>query len=217
MSKRKVSIEDFMDILRDGLSSQKSYVILKQKSRSPIFLQFKPIINRLSQSVLYIGGKLSAFPDTNHEKWQARGSEDRVEALQSAWRRLPKDRVGEERVGSHAGIYVVAPTGQLRTFTAKFDSGNLMTKMLSAIESELNVDIENKAEVRNFLKFTYSQQWDALFSQGGAKVEARLVGKKSELMLGQKYEGAYENDALIEFQQHHGVDGVDNIEIEEAA
>src|SRR5271166_7025303 len=107
MSKRNPVREDFTDLLRDGLSSQKSYVILKHKNRQPVILQFKPFIERLSASVLYIGGKLSAFPDAASPKLAALPGSERQELLGKAWKNLPGDRVSAERYGSHAGFYVI--------------------------------------------------------------------------------------------------------------
>lgn len=206
MSKRSPTPTDFDDILRDGLSSHKSYVVLKQKHRSPIYLQFKPIVQRLSPTVIYVGGKLSAFPDATSERWQGRHSGERVEDLKTAFRKLPADRVNSARVGTHAGELVVAPTGQRRTFIEKFNSPsfNLVGKLLSAIEEELKIEIENRAQVRKYLILVYGKALGGFFSSPGVKVEARLVGKRSELLVGQSH--ASGGKALAEFQVAHQLD-----------
>ena len=207
MSKRTPTLADFDDILRDGLSSIKSYVVLKQKYRSPIFLQFKPQVSRFSPTVIYIGGKLSVFPDKGDSKWQGRASDERVNDLRTSFKKIPADRVSGERVGTHAGEFVIAPTGQRRAFLEKFNSPsfNLVGKLLSAIEDDLKIEIENRAEVRKYLILVYGKTLDGFFSSPGTKVDARLVGKRSELLLGQSYS---HGKGLNEFQVKYGLDGV---------
>lgn len=209
MSKRQVTVADFEDLLRDGLSSTKSYVILKQKHRSPVYLQFKPLIERRSPTIIYVGGKLSAFPDASDSKWQGRDSDERTSDLEAAFRKLPHDRVSEERVGSHAGEFIIAPSGQRRAFITKWNSPNfnVVGKLLSAIEDALKIEIENRAQVRKYLILVYTEALAGLFaSEGGVKVEGRLVGKRSALQLGQEqYQSS--SPAFAAFRSAYELDG----------
>ena len=188
MSKTGVSQEHFVELLRDGLTSVESYVILKQKSRSPVYLAYKPQIHRLTVSIIYVGGKLSAFPENGHNKWDGLEYDDRVNALKAAFRKLPQDRINSDRVGSNAGAYVAAGAGDKRKFLAKFDSTHFVATLLKGIEERLAIDIENRDEVRDFLKLRYAQlaeEWG--FDDSGKKLPERIVGKKTEILFGMEY------------------------------
>lgn len=188
MSRRKGPGEgDFDGLLRDGLSSQKSYVVLKQKSRSPVFLQFKPFIVRLNPQVLYIGGKLSAFPDMENEKFQGLNPQDKLNVLTTAWKKLPKDRVSAHRVGSNAGFMVVAGNGDEVLFNQRFDKGHMIHKLLEAIEEAMGIEVSNKPEVVAYLSLTYHKQLGNFFQHSARKTADRPVGKKTEILIGEGF------------------------------
>jgi hypothetical protein len=187
-SRKKVLTEsDFNSILRDGLSSYRSYVILRQKNRSPIFLQFKPFAHRINGSVIYIGGKLSAFPDANHEKFSGLSERQQEEALRSAWKTLPADRHHARRVGSNAGIYFAAGVGDAEAAKAAFDKNHLINLILKGIEKALDIEISNEADVKAYLNVAYDERLLHVFGDGGNKIPARMVGKKSGLLVGQSH------------------------------
>jgi len=184
--KSKMTEDDFGDILRNGLSTTRTYVVLKQKSRSPVFLQFRPFVTRCNSVAVYIGGKLSAFLDSGHEKVKGVYGAERIAMLKAAWKKLPQDRVGDVRVGSNAGFYVITGKGDKSNFLSKFDKGHLIAKMLTGIEEELGIEIDNRADVTAYLSWFYAQHLEGLF-EGRAKLPERSVGKKTDLLLGQKY------------------------------
>jgi hypothetical protein len=205
--------EDFGEILRNGLNSTRSYVALKQKSRSPVFLQFRPFLHRLTNSVLYIGGKLSAFPDVSHEKWNALDSaETRRDVLANAWKKLPQDRADESRIGSNAGFLVAAGGKDGAAFAKKFSSTHLIHALLEGIEEALKVEIDNKDEVKGYLSYYYTKHLAHAFNSefNGVKLKDRQVGKRTELLLGQIYVSG--GDALLKFQQAFELDGVTEAE-----
>jgi hypothetical protein len=82
----------------------------------------------------------------------------------------------------------------------KFNDGHFgfVTKLLNSISEELDVEIENRSQVRNFLKFHWGEELESFFETGGTKTAARLIGKKSELLLGQQYAGT--SDASEAFE-----------------
>lgn len=208
---RRVSAQeqDFGDILRNGLNSNRSYVVLKQKSRSPVFLQFRPFIHRLTNSVLYIGGKLSAFPDTSHEKWTSlEGTETRVGVLKAAWKKLPQDRVDDGRVGSNAGFLVAAGGKNGKLFATKFGTTHLIHNLLMGIEEALNIEIDNKDDVKGYLNYYYGGKYEQCFNNptNVVNLKERQVGKRSELLLGQEFTGL--SPALVEFQKQYELDGI---------
>lgn len=175
-------------LLRDGLSSSKSYVILKQKSRSPVFLQFKPFIHRIHDKVLYVGGKLSAFPDLDSQKFLNLNVDDQVNTLKTAWKKLPQDRVGSQRVGSNAGFMVVAGNGDGALFHQKFDKGHMIHKLLEAIEEAMGIEVSNKDEVVAYLSMVYHSMFAQFFHGPVRKIaNERLVGKKTEILIGQGF------------------------------
>lgn len=203
-----VNYDSFGEILRNGLSSTRSYVVLKQKSRSPVYLCFKPFIERLSDVAVYVGGKLAAFPDTTHEKWnETQDYAARVDLLKSAWKKLPPDRMDDTRVGSNAGVFMVAGYGDFETFDAKLNTMHVVNRILTAIEEELKVEIENADEVKAFLNMAYHKQAPGQFNKGysGKVLADRTIGKTSEVFFGQKHT-YYQNDGLKGFLSTIGIE-----------
>lgn len=202
-AKKVVKQTDFSSLLRDGLSSYKSYVVLKQKNRSPIYLAFKPFVNRLGQTAIYIGGKLSAFPNKGHEAWSGIDYEGKLEILKKAFKTLPQDRVGEERIGSNAGIFVSAANGNQKQFEDKIEMKKLVKALLDGIEKELDIEIENRADVAKFLTLAFPKHASNSFYLGGQVLPTRQVGKVSEVQFGQAKSGGYGNQALSDFVNEH--------------
>jgi hypothetical protein len=178
--------DDFSNLLRRGLSGNLDYITLKQKSRSPVFLQFKPFVQRINSQVIYIGGKLSAFPDKESQKFLGLETGDQVNLLKAAWKKLPQDRVNQSRVGSNAGFHVVAGYADQTLFETRFDKGHMIHKLLEAIEEGLGIEIDNKNEVVGYLSLKYHQQLPHVFAAGVKKTKDRLVGKKSNCLIGQE-------------------------------
>jgi len=180
---------DFQSVLRDGLSSSRSYVLLREKSRSPAYLCFKPFVQRLNDAVIYLGGKLSIFADEENEKWQGLSEPEQQELLSKAWRKLPQDRVGGRRIGSNAGFLVAAGGKDQESFLSKFDKGHLIKVLLDSIEEELKVEIDNRDEVTGYLSLFYHQHIPSLFNSwsGSKNLPPRTIGKKSEILIGQSY------------------------------
>jgi hypothetical protein len=202
--KKIVTKADFSSLLRNGLSSHMSYVVLKQKSRSPVYLAFKPILTRINQVALYIGGKLSAFPNGSHEAWSGIDYEGKTEILKKAWKKLPQDRVSESRVGSHAGVFVSAGQADLKKLLAKAELKPMIKKLLDGIEENLGIEIENRLDVTKFLMLTYAEQLEgAFYTEGGSSLPPRQIGKVSDVAFGQQFSGNYGNTALVEFVNDH--------------
>jgi hypothetical protein len=174
-------------------------VVLKEKNRSPVYLCFRPFLHRMGQAVIYVGGKLAAFPNTSHEKWASLSAEEQTEALKAGWKNLPQDRVSSERVGSHAGFYVAAASKDLETFKTKFDKGHLIHALLDSIEEQLETEISNRQEVVAYLSGYYHSHLASVFAPDwGVSLPPRLIGKKSEILLGQDYVGDGEKlDAFV--------------------
>jgi hypothetical protein len=199
------SEEDFGDLLRDGLSTSRTYVVLKEKNRSPVYLCFRPFISRMGMTVVYVGGKLSAFPNTSHEKWANMDEEEQTEALKAGWKNLPQDRVSSGRVGSNAGFYVAAGGKDLEVFKTKFDKGHLIHVLLDSIEEQLETEVSNRQEVVAYLSGYYREHLEPVFGQG-VSLPPRLVGKKSEILLGQGFLGNEEK--LAAFMNQYGLSEV---------
>jgi hypothetical protein len=181
--------EDFESILRDGLSSSRTYGVLKTKHRSGIELRFKPFAYRLNDSVIYIGGKIAAFPDMSHEKWQniGEGSESASQILIGAWQKLPRDRVSSSRVGSHVGCYVAVGHGDKEILLPKLEKGHFVAHLLQAISTGLEVEIEATEDVHAFCAYRYNQDLQGGFFAEGKKLPPRIVGKRSEVLFGQSF------------------------------
>jgi hypothetical protein len=195
--KKVVTKADFDSLLRNGLSSVKSYIVLKQKSRSPVYLAFKPILTRISQVALYIGGKLSAFPKNGV-------GPDSVEILKKAWKNLPQDRVSEVRVGSHAGVFLSAGAGDLKKLLAKAELKPMIKKLLDGIEEQLEIEIENRLDVTKFLMMTYAEQLASAFYENGSSLPPRQIAKLSDVAFGQTASYASgDNSLLAEFVNDH--------------
>lgn len=200
MSRRKnPNEEDFSGLLRKGLSGNLNYITFKQKSRSPVFLQFQPFVSRVNPQVIYIGGKLSAFPDKASQKYLGLDGDDQVQMLKNAWKKLPQDRVSAQRVGSNAGFHVVAGTGDKELLEQKFDKGHLVHKLLEAVEEAMVIEIDNKDEVVAYLSIKFHQQLAHVFT-GSGKVKERLVGKKSTCLIGQNliFDETLTNQLLVD-------------------
>lgn len=199
-SKKVVKLQDFTPLLRDGLSSHKSYVVLKQKHRSPVYLAFKPFVARMSSLVVYIGGKLSAFPNASHEAWANIAYDGKTEVLRKAFKSLPNDRVSGERVGSHAGIYVSAGAKDLKKLLTKVEVKKVVKGLLDSIQKKLDIEIENRTDVTKFLTLTFTQQMaQSAFNDGyGQSLPTRQIGKTSQVLFGQNMVGG-SGTALGEF------------------
>jgi hypothetical protein len=177
---------DFSELLRDGLSSSKSYVVLKQKNRSPIYLAFKPYISRLTPKVIYVGGKLSAFQDKTQAVWDTLPYEEQQELLVKSFPKLPKDRVNPHRVGSNAGIFVAIGDAN-EEVANKIVFKNIVKALLDGIEAELSIEIENRIDVTKFLISRYTQDFPSVFESGEGVVASRNIGRKSGVVFGQWY------------------------------
>lgn len=195
------SEDDFGELLRDGLSSSKSYVVLKEKNRSPVYLCFKPFIRRLRPQVLYIGGKLSAFIDASIAGEM--NSEELEEKLNGVWRKLPRDRTNGRRIGSNAGFLIACGTGetQMAKFLQKFEKAHVVHALLDGIEAKLGVEIANRNEVVAYLAMVYRNHlpgYGEYYGQGG-RLTDRQIGKKTEVLIGQTYvSGGDELEKFIE-------------------
>lgn len=199
-SKKVVTLADFDSLLRDGLTSSKSYVVLKQKSRSPVYLAFKPIISRINQSVFYIGGKLSAFPNGNHEAWSGIDYQGKLEILKKAFKALPSDRVSEKRIGSHVGVFISGGQRDFKKLMTKLEVKKVIKTILDGIQKKLDIEIENRTDVAKFLNLTFEDQLKFAFHESyGASLPTRQLGKVSEVQFGQSKAYGYSNPSLQEF------------------
>ena len=198
-SRKKITEAEYEELLRDGLSSHRSYIVLKQKARSPVYLCFKPVVQRMNAGVVYFGGKLSAFPDKEHEKWNELTYHEQEALLCNAFPKLPKDRRNRFRCGSHAGFYIAAASGDGDKFWTKFDKGHVVQKLLDEIESTLRVTISNRAEVAAFLTHYYVTYAGSehVTETGPYTLRDRQIGKRSKFLLGQAY--LYTIQELVKF------------------
>lgn len=196
---------DFSKLLRDGLSSVKSYVVLKQKNRSPVYLAFKPLVNRINTTTVYVGGKLSAFPNDQHEGWSGIDAESKLNILKKAFKALPQDRVGEARIGSHAGVFISGAHGDLKTLGTKIETKKVVKTILDGIEKELDIKIENRVDVTKYLVMQFSQYLPGVFSpyHADVKMAPRQIGKVSAVQFGQSKASSYGNPAVEQFVQKH--------------
>lgn len=205
MSRNSTSSKGYESLLRNGLSSHRSYVVLREKTRSPAYLCFKPFLKRMSNTVVYVGGKLSIFPDTSHEAWSQLNDEEKQNLLIASWKALPQDRVAYCRIGSNAGFYVAAGKVDGEAFKSKFTKGHVVTALLDGIEEAMKTKIANRSAVSEFLKSRYEEQMSYVFSEvNGKPMPPRVVGKKSNLVIGQKF-SLYGNPKVEEFMQKNGL------------
>jgi hypothetical protein len=195
---------NFNELLRDGLSSAKSYVVLKQKNRSPIYLAFKPFVYRLHPYAFYLGGKLSAFPDFTNEEMMQGNADERQKLLAKSFN-IASDRSHDRRVGSNAGIYIAAGTGDSEATIDKVVTKTVVKTILDGIEEKVGVEIENKIDVSKYLIQKYNEFIPTAFGYGStAKIPHRIVGKKSELIFGMA--AVTGGQAFHDFLSKHGLD-----------
>lgn len=198
-SKKVVTAQDFSKLLRDGLSSHKSYVVLKQKNRSPVYLAFKPFVTRVNALVIYIGGKLSAFPNATHEAWAGIEYQGKLEILKKAFKSLPNDRVSDARVGSHAGVFVSAGAQDFKKLMTKVELKKVIKTLLDSIEKKLGIEIENRTDVTKYLTLTFGQSMEHSFGVYGTTLPTRQIGKISAAQFGQSKAHSHGNEALGDF------------------
>lgn len=171
-------VEKHKALLVDGLSSTNSYVALVHKSRVPVLLQFKPFIERVDQNVLSIGGKLSAFFDANKsDKIEGLGYDEREQKLAKAFAGLQARKRSYKRVGTLIGLSTLAGVNQLRAYRAAFKDSGVVAKLLTFIESNYGVEIENKRKVKEALEDMYLHQIETNHLFADVKVEAKAIPK----------------------------------------
>ena len=199
------SERDFKDMLRDGLSSSKSYIVLKEKTRTPVVLQFKPYVQEVAVSTIYVGGKLSAFIDSEHA--ENLNSEELDTKLNASWKKLPRDRVGGRRIGSNAGLYMLVSSeeNQIPVLMKRLDKSLFVTAILEGIEQSLGFEITNRSEVMAYLTGRYH---DMIVKEVGgsnfAGLTPRQLGKISPFVFG--YDAYNEGVVLKEFMTSNGVE-----------
>jgi hypothetical protein len=160
----------------DGLSTGQSYVVLKRKSRSPVVLQFRPLVDRQSDDVVFVGGKLSSFFDPKKLENVEYLPEGAQAKLEKAFPKLDAFKRGERRVGTVIGFGLVAKDDQGKHALQGFQGAVL--KMLNNIEKKLDIEIEDKRGARKAIEAIYVELFHKVFSDlAGDKPSKRKTSK----------------------------------------
>ena len=178
--------EKYGELLRDGLSSTGSYVILHKKSnRTPFYLCLKPRTYYARNGVLMIGGKLSVFWDP--EKGLDVSDEDRVEKMTKAYPKLPHDRVSARRVGSNIGVFISATPAYADKVVDEFIEESTVSELLDEAQKLLDFETTDRRKVVNALKAIFTEKITKRTDNSSFEVDIqkRKVGKMSDVIFGQ--------------------------------
>lgn len=168
----------------DGLGSTKSYLVLRRKKRLGIHVGFRPLVGRISDDAIIIGGKLRiAYDSTYGEEGHSPkpiSPEVAVKTLRNTFdgSGVLWHRVDPRRVSAVVAKPVAAGLWNGKEFKEKVKIEEFVDELLEHIQGAVGFKMENQRKIREALRAYYEGAVNAVFQDlpSPKKLDEKLVG-----------------------------------------
>lgn len=186
-------------LLQDGLTSQKSYVVLSNNGRAGLHLALRPCVFRLTSEVILLGGRLRSAFDFKGEdilkpkkpKFEKLNQKETLKILHTEYPNFTWQTGSKTRCSTTIGILIAAGTGDEAAFEKLWNEFDYVNTLLDAIGSAIEQPITGykpakQAKTRCIELLT--KNFESVFSSGkvfakpGANVEEKMLGEISSLV-----------------------------------
>lgn len=173
-------------LLVEGLTDGKNYVRLarKETDNAKLVLAFRPMLDRVSDEGIVLGGKLAVFFE--EKKAEPLNEETAIEWLSAGWPEIPYNRKNEKRLGTTMMAPVEAPLKGGVDFIATLNTGTAVDKLMQAIEEKIGGKIDDRKAVIRAIVDAMVEQAIPLFKDTAKAEEGKAADVLSFPSLGTK-------------------------------
>jgi uncharacterized protein YgiM (DUF1202 family) len=194
-------------LIMDGLSSEKTYVVLQHAKRAGIHLAIRPFVYKQSENTAFVGGKLRVAFDATYEggmEMDEEGVVDNEQKLRDAYPKLDWHNSDYRRLSTTVGVIVGCPSGMSGTHLLELVSAEeLADKLMEWVEKWSKAAVAEKRKTKKLLTLKITEEAVERIYGADAytpnRAQQKLAGKVSKVFAkGEYVEYADEVEAKLD-------------------